>query len=82
MATMTVGSITKPDTLVTIKIKDDCPYGISWEGKDYYAGQTLSLPAYWAARWIGNGRAQLLEGGETEPGVIDHRDPEPRGRRR
>jgi hypothetical protein len=92
MAPHTVASLTKPDTLVTIKFLPHGTSGLAWEGKEYgpggqaagfNGGDTVTLPAYWAARWIGKGRAVLVgeNDGETPPGEIDNRDPEPRRRR-
>jgi hypothetical protein len=84
MATLTSASITKPDTLVTIRIRKNSVCGLSWDGRDYNPGDTVTLPAYWAARWIGNGRAELVtddDTGGTPAGAIDNRDPQPRGRR-
>lgn len=91
---MTRESLIKPDTLITIRFHPHGTSGLSWDGKEYgpggkdagYAGgDTVTLPAYHAARWIGRGRAVQVEEGDfgvTAPGEIDSRDPEPRGRRR
>jgi hypothetical protein len=79
--TLTSGSLTKKDTMVTIKIREDSVCGLSWDGVDYNPGDTVTLPAYFAARWIGNGRATLVSGAVTPPGVIENRDPAPRRNR-
>lgn len=80
MATLTTASMTRKDTLLTIKIRDDCKFGLAWEGRTYYAGETVTLPAFWAARWIGNGRAELVQDGQapdgrTPAGMFEARDP-------
>ena len=94
MATLTTSFMTQKDTLLTIKFKPTGISGVSWEGKEYgpggqangfNGGDTVSMPAFWAARWIGQGKADLLEEGDgpTTPfGAIDNRDPEPRRGRR
>jgi hypothetical protein len=94
MATISTASMIKPDTIITIKFKQHGTSGLSWEGKEYgpggqaggfNGGDTVSLPAYFAARWIGNGRADLVDddgdGGTTPPGTFESRDPVLRKRR-
>lgn len=94
MATLTTSFMTQKDTLVTIRFRAGGKFGMAWEGKNYgpggteagfHGGDTVTLPAFWAARQIGNGRAELIDEGEapTTPfGAIDNRDPEPRRGRR
>ena len=96
MATLNTAFMTQKDTLVTIRFRPGGTSGMSWEGKEYgpggeaagfNGGDTLTLPAFWAARLIGNGRAELLSEEEavaaTPPGMFESRDPEhgKRGRR-
>jgi len=84
MATISSASLTKPDTMVRIRIRPNAVAGFSWGGKDYNPGDVATVPAWFAASKVGNGRADLLEDGDdgtTPAGEIDNRDPEPRRRR-
>ena len=84
-----------PDTMVTVKFKLNGTSGLSWGGKDYgpggkaagyNGGDTVTLPAWNAARWIGQGRVDLVEDegedGTTPPGSFEARDPQLRKGRR
>jgi hypothetical protein len=83
MATLTTASMTRPDTMVKIRIRPTAVAGFSWNGVDYNPGDVATVPAWFAAAKVGGGRADLVDDdeGTTPPGVIDSRDPEPRRRR-